>query len=150
MGQIDCQKTTVKNYQHTLRIISEVPRPPEGFCSTECGNNYSKLQSLRHRTSLLPCAGYRSRHNSHSIHYHQAKRSCVVRVLTFPVTDGNVSIKALLLNFVARGPLLTSKNNHGSSHPCSRKYSVRMLGSQNKKKYISALIFERYQNVPVM
>jgi len=26
--------------------------------------------------------------------------------------------------FFPRGPLLASKNNHGSSHPCSRKYGV--------------------------
>jgi hypothetical protein len=31
----------------------------------------------------------------------------------------------------ARGPLLASKNNDGSSQPCSRKYSVRMIGIQN-------------------
>ena len=63
-----------KGPQHTLRNIPEVPRSPEGFCPTECGNNYSKLQLLRHRTSLLMCAGYRSRHNSHFIHYRHAKR----------------------------------------------------------------------------
>jgi len=34
-------------------------------------------------------------------------------------------------NFVARGPLLVSKNKHGSSHPCSRTYCVRMTGIQN-------------------
>jgi len=26
-------------------------------------------------------------------------------------------------NFLARGPLLASKNNHGYSHPCWRKHS---------------------------
>ena len=36
-------------------------------------------------------------------------------------------------NFLARGPLLPSLNNHESSHPCSRKYSVRRRGKQNKK-----------------
>jgi hypothetical protein len=37
----------------------------------------------------------------------------------------------------ARGPLLASKRNHGSSHPSSRKYSVRMIGIQNLKKCVS-------------
>ena len=27
-------------------------------------------------------------------------------------------------NLFGRGPLLASQNNHGSSHPCSRKYKV--------------------------
>jgi hypothetical protein len=94
MGQLS--QNDDKWPQHTLRNIPEVPRPPEGFCATECGNNYSQLKLLRHRTSLLTCAGYRTRHNPHFIHYRHAKRSCVVRVLPFPVTDGNISIMALL------------------------------------------------------
>jgi len=33
----------------------------------------------------------------------------------------------------ACSPLLLSKNNHGFSHPCSRKYSVQMKVIQNYK-----------------
>jgi hypothetical protein len=129
MGQVSQNKG--KGPQHTLRNIPEVPRPPEGFCSTACGNNYSKLQLLRHRTSLLTSAGYRSRHNSHSIHYRHAKRLGAVRVLTFPVTDGNISIMALLPRLFAREPLLTSKNNHVLL--AYSTYGVQMLDTQNLK-----------------
>ena len=34
-------------------------------------------------------------------------------------------------NFVARGPLLASENSYGSWHPYFRKYSVRIIGTQN-------------------
>lgn len=36
-------------------------------------------------------------------------------------------------NPFAHGPLLDSKNNHGSSHSCSRKNSARKIGIQNWK-----------------
>jgi hypothetical protein len=48
--------------------------------------------------------------------------------LHFPLHN---TLKQCLPNFFARGLLLALKNNHGSSHPCSRKYSVRMIGTQN-------------------
>jgi len=41
---------------------------------------------------------------------------------------GQQNIKKSLVqcfaNFFAPGPLLSSKDNHGSSHPCSSKYTV--------------------------
>jgi hypothetical protein len=39
----------------------------------------------------------------------------------------------VLPNFFARESLLVPKNNHGSLHPCPRKYSVQMTGNQNYK-----------------
>ena len=40
-------------------------------------------------------------------------------------------------NFFPSGPLLASKNNHGSSHPCSRKYGVsRWYVSKTKNLYL--------------
>jgi hypothetical protein len=40
----------------------------------------------------------------------------------------------------ARGPLFTSKNIRGFSHPSSHKYSVRRLGTQNEK-FVSQKLF---------
>jgi len=33
--------------------------------------------------------------------------------------------------FFLMDPHLALKNKHGSSHPCSHKYSIRMMGTQN-------------------
>jgi hypothetical protein len=49
------------------------------------------------------------------------------------VTVGVSSNSVVPRNFVARGPLLASKNNHGSSHPSSSKYWAWMINIQNLK-----------------
>jgi hypothetical protein len=51
-------------------------------------------------------------------------------------------------NLFARGFLFASKNNHGFSHFCSRKYGVRMIGIQNFKNYISELTLDSYEYIP--
>jgi len=43
-------------------------------------------------------------------------------------------------NICARRPLLASKNNHGFSYPCSRKYTCPDDGYPELKLYISKLV----------
>ena len=47
-------------------------------------------------------------------------------ILTLPLCDAiyAVCLTQCFPNFFARGPLLASKNNHGSSHHCSLQYKV--------------------------
>ena len=52
-------------------------------------------------------------------------------------------------NFSARGSLLATKINHASSHPCWRKPSIGIIGINTKKKYISELILQSYECIPV-
>ena len=47
-------------------------------------------------------------------------------------------------NSFARGPLLASKNNHGSSHPCSLNYSVPGWQLFKIKNYISEVSLDKH------
>ena len=52
-------------------------------------------------------------------------------------------------SFLVGGPRLASRNNRGSSHPCSRKYWCPDVKYPKLKIYVSELIVGRYQYVPV-
>jgi len=43
----------------------------------------------------------------------------------------NIYRSTVFPKLFARGPLLASENNHESSHLYSRKYSVRIVGTEN-------------------
>jgi hypothetical protein len=53
------------------------------------------------------------------------------------------------LNLFARGALLASKNNQGSSHPYSRKYRCSDDKYPEFRTHISEVILDSYEYVPV-
>jgi hypothetical protein len=60
--------------------------------------------------------------------------------VSMPMLHGSIFQNSFLAN-----PFLVSKNNHGSSHPCSRFW---MMGNQKQKNYISEIILDRYEYAP--
>jgi len=57
---------------------------------------------------------------------------------------GSESLEQCFANVSAPGPLLVSKNNHGSSHPCSGKNRLSELFVSKIKNYISEIILDRF------
>jgi len=60
-------------------------------------------------------------------------KKCQILSCEILVANERIELQQCFPNLFACNPLLLSKNNHGLSHPCSRKYSVHMKGIQNYK-----------------
>jgi hypothetical protein len=58
-----------------------------------------------------------------------ARNATLVHTLKYPCRHHT---NAVFPKLFARGTLLASKSTHGSSYPCSRKYSVHKIGSVQK------------------
>ena len=52
-------------------------------------------------------------------------------------------------NFFAREPILASKNNQGTSHPCWRNIEWPDEWYPKLKIYISEMILDSYEYVPI-
>ena len=63
--------------------------------------------------------------------------------ITLPEIMEDIPLQQCFPNIFACGPLLASKSNHRSSHPCLCKYSVWIIGIQNLKIYISELTLDK-------
>jgi hypothetical protein len=69
--------------------------------------------------------------------------------INLPEIMEDIPLQQCFPNFVACGPLLASKSNHGSSHPSLCKYSVWMKGIQNLEICISELTSDSYKYITV-
>ena len=86
-----------------------------GYCM------YQPMQTLAHFASTTK--------KTHHVFITKAKR----KISKEAVTECYMScgLNQCFPNIFVRGPLLAYKNNHGSPHTCSRKYSVRVVRIQN-------------------
>jgi hypothetical protein len=128
MGPIGCFETSARNYHSNLRKI-----PKESRSHLNCRGS---LKSPTVQTSSWNAKNKESLLTRWSVCVTwKPQLSRTINGTTAWSWWSHTGLKHLhQCLFPKRSwPLLPSKNNHGSSHPCSRKYSVRIIGNQNLK-----------------
>ena len=79
--------------------------------------------------------------------------SAPLQMIVTTVTVGFVRCsscrRSVFSKLFSRGPLSASKNTHGSLYPRVPNYSVRMMGIQKFKMYVSELTSDSFGYIPV-